>query len=381
MTRLYLQAYVSFLAILVLFAVLVGFAWHHTPAAADEAATFEGAANLAGELLPPGRPPEADAAGLRRLAASLGADLTLWAADGRLLGSSGAALPFPRRARSGWVGARDGPTIALRLGDGRWLVARHRPYARSRPLGVLVVVGALTLAVAIGAYPLTRRLTRRLERLRAGVEELGTGDLAVRVPVEGRDEVAALARSFNRAADRIEGLLRSQRTLLASASHELRTPLTRIRMALELEPSADAEARARVEKDIAELDALIGELLLASRLESVEHLEHVEDVDLLGLAAEEAGRAGLEASGTPATVRGDPRLLRRVVRNLLENAERHGAPPVEVSVEVLGGRARLHVSDRGAGVPEDERDRIFAPFYRRGGSEAAGAGLGLALVR
>jgi signal transduction histidine kinase len=383
MRRLYMQVYVSFVAILLLFAVMVGVAWHHSPVGGEEVATFEGAAGLAAELLPSGRPPAEQEATLQKLATSLGAELTLWGPDGTRLAWAGGRLPFPRgRTGSGWMGARGGPTIALRLDDGRWLMARHRPYPRTRPLGALVVVGALATAVAIGAYPLVRRLTRRLERLRAGVEGLGSGDLTARVPVEGRDEVAGLAHSFNRAADRIEALLRSQRTLLASASHELRTPLTRIRMALELEPTARPETRARMEADIAELDALIGELLLASRLETVEQLEHVEDLDLLGLAAEEAARAGLEVSGQAVPVRGDARLLRRLVRNLVENAQRHGASPVEVSVEARGGRAWLRVCDRGAGVAEEERERIFAPFYRPAErAPEAGVGLGLSLVR
>jgi two-component system OmpR family sensor kinase len=195
--------------------------------------------------------------------------------------------------------------------------------------------------------------------------------------------VADLATSFNRAADRIEALVGAQRTLLASASHELRTPLARIRVALELMGEARPDLRERVAKDIAELDELIGELLLASRLETVEQLDHREEVDLLGLVAEEAARGTAEVAGEPATVHGDPRLLRRLVRNLIENAVRHGAPPVEASVRREDGRVRLRVCDRGPGVPEDERERIFAPFYRPSSrpSGDGGSGLGLALVR
>jgi signal transduction histidine kinase len=385
MRRLYLHVYLSFLGVLLLFAVMVGLAWHHGPFDLhSREPTFAGMAALAAELLPTGRPAAEHEATLRRVAGSLDIDAALWSADGTAVAAVGGPLPFPRgRTGSGWMGARGGPTFALRLPDARWLVVRHPAHGRSRPLGALVVVGALALAVAVGAYPLVRRLTRRLERLRAGVEELGGGDLRARVPVEGRDEVAALATSFNRAADRIEALLRAQRTLLASASHELRTPLTRIRMALELEPSARPETRARLESDIAELDALIGELLLASRLETVEHLEHLEELDLLGLAAEEGARAGVEVSGEAAMVRGDARLVRRLVRNLIENAQRHGAAPVEVSVEARGGRAWLRVCDRGPGVAEEERERIFEPFYRPPGRPTgdAGVGLGLALVR
>ena len=89
-------------------------------------------------------------------------------------------------------------------------------------------------AIGIGAYPVVRRLTRRLERLQARVDALGEGDLSARVDVEGTDEVAVLARSFNRAAERVEALVNAQRSTLASASHELRSPLARIRVALEL---------------------------------------------------------------------------------------------------------------------------------------------------
>jgi len=278
--------------------------------------------------------------------------------------------------------ARGGPVGFLRLPDGRWLVARHghRRFAR---VGLLAVLALLAVAVAIGAYPVARRLTRRLERLRVGVEGLGAGDLKARVGVEGRDEVAALATSFNRAADRIEALVGAQRTLLASASHELRSPLARIRVALELMGAERPDLRERVARDIGELDDLIGELLLASRLQAAEPLDRREEVDLLGLVAEEAARSGAEATGEPAVVRGDARLLRRLVRNLLENAARHGAPPVEASVRSADGRVRLRVCDRGPGVPDDERERIFAPFYRPSSRPPGdgGSGLGLALVR
>src|SRR5262249_42872745 len=148
---------------------------------------------------------------------------------------------------------------------------------------------------------------------------------------EGRDEVARLAGSFNRAAGRIEDLIGAHKALLANASHELRTPLARIRMAVELmKQDADAKRKAGLEQDIAELDALIDEILLASRLDAVKGLERVEDIDLLALAAEECARyESVELEGRPVVVRGDPRLLRRLVRNLLENAKRHGAPPIQ----------------------------------------------------
>ena len=205
------------------------------------------------------------------------------------------------------------------------------------------------------------------------------------MPIEGRDEVARLAESFNRAAGRIEELVGAHKTLLANASHELRTPLTRIRMAVELlKTDADPRRKLDLERDIAELDTLIEEILLASRLDAVATLDVDEDVDLLALASEECARydqAVLE--GQPVAVRGDPRLLRRMIRNLLENAQRHGAPPVDVRVrDAGGGSVELTVCDHGPGIADAEREDAFRPFRRVGGPEAStGAGLGLALVR
>jgi signal transduction histidine kinase len=250
-----------------------------------------------------------------------------------------------------------------------------------------VALSLLALAIALGAYPVVRRLTRRLERLRTRVEALGAGALATRVEVEGHDEVAHLARSFNRAADRIERLVNAQRAMLAGASHELRSPLARMRMAIELLASDNRpELRQRLTQDIAELDELIGELLLASRLDAFEHLERTETVDLLALLAEEGARTAAEVSGTPVCIQGDPRMLRRLMRNLLENARRYAAgAPVEASIMLLQpAGARLCIADRGPGVPEQERERIFEPFYRPAGMHEhrdGGVGLGLALVR
>jgi len=229
-----------------------------------------------------------------------------------------------------------------------------------------------------------RRLGRRLERLKDGVERLGSGDLGARVPVEGRDEVATLAASFNRSAERIEELIAAHRLLLANCSHELRTPLARIAVAVSLlGEGADAKTREELRRDIAELDHLIEEILLASRLEAVPGLEREEPVDLLALAAEEAAHYDVEAEGEPVTVEGDRLLLRRLVRNLLENARRYGAEPIEVSVAVREDRAVLEVRDHGPGVAADERERIFEPFYRPVATRETGrgSGLGLALVR
>jgi signal transduction histidine kinase len=125
------------------------------------------------------------------------------------------------------------------------------------------------------------------------------------------------------------------------------------------------------------------EILLASRLDAVEHLDHAEEIDLLALAAEECARYdGCSIGGKPILVRGDPVLLRRMIRNLVENAERHGRQPIEVGLGARDGRALLHVRDQGPLIGERERAGLFLPFHRvAGASGSEGTGLGLALVR
>jgi signal transduction histidine kinase len=263
---------------------------------------------------------------------------------------------------------------------------------RGAPSGfaLLLLVSALFLAVAVGAYPFVRRLTRRLEALKQGVDAFGAGALDQRVPVEGRDEVASLAVSFNEAAGRIEQLVRSNKSLLANASHELRSPLARLKMAVSLLSDSGADEREReqlraeIDTDIAELDGLVDEVLLASRLESAPQPEHLETVDLLALAVEEGARVDAHVDGPPAVVRGEERLLRRALRNLLENARRYGGGEVRVELgKMPDSQVEVRVSDNGPGVPEAFRERIFEPFFRLPGhaERAGGVGLGLALVR
>lgn len=258
------------------------------------------------------------------------------------------------------------------------------------PLGFFWLLPIVAVAVALGAYPVIRRLTKRLEALQAGVERWGQGDLSTRVQVEGKDEVAFLAERFNQAAERIEQLLGSHKALLANASHELRSPLARIRMSLELlGQEGPAAQREEIGRSIRELDQLIDEILLASRLDRQGDAEPFEEVDLMGLAAEECARSGAQLQIEPADVghgmllQGSPRLLRRLLRNLLENAQRHGKGEVTASIERLGAQWVLRVRDQGPGVPPAERERIFEPFYRLSGrsEQSGGVGLGLALVK
>ena len=278
--------------------------------------------------------------------------------------------------------------VRVELNDGKILYAQWAGSKGGRlPIGFFGWLLLIVMAVGLGAYPVVKRLTRRLEELQTSVDALGEGNLSARVSVKGHDEIALLAQHFNHAAARIEALVGTHKSLLANASHELRSPLARIRMGLELLDRGDTvKARDEIARDIAELDQLIEEILLASRLDAREApQEPFEELDLTALVAEECARTGADfiTSGVIVT-RGSPRMLRRLIRNLLENARRYGgANAVDVSLQREAGAIELAVCDRGPGVPESERERIFDAFYRlKGASEVTGgAGLGLALVR
>lgn len=271
-----------------------------------------------------------------------------------------------------------------------WAMRAHPAIESSalmRHLHFVLMFLTVAGAVALAAYPLVGRLTARLERLRASVDAWGGGDLGARADPRGNDEVAAVAASFNAAAERVERLLASHRDLLAHASHELRSPLARLSMAVEMfAASPEPALRPQIMSDIAELSALVDELLLASRLDQAPDLDLGQRVDCLELAAEEAARAGAEIrriGDGPFEVAGAPRLIRRLVRNLLDNARRHGRPPVEVSLGRDGDFVVLTVTDSGPGVGEDDRDRVFEAFHRPAGrAESDGSwGLGLSIVR
>jgi signal transduction histidine kinase len=385
MRRLYLQVYLTIVASLLLVVLTAGLVWHFVAGVGPFGPQFEVAGEVIAELVPPANAPlPAQQQAIERLAERLSADLALFSRTNEPLAAAGRPLPAPSRngRPGGWMRTAAGPAVSIPLPDGRRLVARLPPRQRPSALVLAAFLGGIALVVAIGAGPVVRRLTGRLERLQSGVESLGAGDLTARVKVEGRDEVARLARSFNQAAARIESLVNAHKMLLANASHELRTPLARIRLGLEL-VATHPERKAELERDIAELDQLVDEILLVSRLDATEQLDVREDIDLAALAAEECARyddCGVEAK--PVTVSGDPALLRRMIRNLLENAKLHGKPPIEVTVARQDDRAVLDVLDHGAVIVEEARDRLFSTFYRiPGRSGAKGTGLGLALVR
>lgn len=393
--RLYVKIYLTVILTLGAVAVASGIYWS-TAIDREELGWAQRRDRFVAEMLPTGEDPVMTQAIVERFAKAFDADIALYSTDGRLLAAAGEALPppppggFDDDEDDGWFGGRQHRRpFVIDLGDGRSLVAQlDVPWdgPKRGALGYLVLIAGV---IALAAYPFVRQLTRRLESLRAGVEAFGKGDLVARVPVQGRDEVAAVAKSFNAAAERIERLVGAHRALLANASHELRSPVTRLRMAMDLYETpqdgvaTDGRAREEMLRNLGEIDELVDEILLASRLDHVRRLERTEPLDLFALVTEECARHGVEATGKPAEVKGDARLLTRLVRNLVINALRHGRPPVEVEVREERKRVLLAVRDHGDGLPRGEETRVFEPFYRPAGrSEAAGGwGLGLALVR
>jgi len=411
---LYVRVWLTVVAVLALFALASG--WVFQRQVEQERGRFDAIVNERtaawGELIQRSLPgPEASAdeqaAALQDWSQRLRMPLALDAADGVRIADSES---YRRRLEDGdRPGAQR--AVAIKLDDGRTLrVLRGPPRgARGeggpgrdaaaklgfapawwRGPGLVVVLVLLFVAIALGAFPVVRRLTRRLEALKLGVERFGAGALNQRVDDNGRDEVAAVASSFNRAAERIELLVQAHRSLLANASHELRSPLARLKMAVTMLENAPPERRdglqAEIETNIRELDTLVEEVLLASRLDAREAPLARDAIDLVALCAEESARvqAEFDAGAPSSPVAGDERLLRRALRNLLENARRYGGDgDVTVQLDARDGRAELRVCDRGPGVPAAMRERIFEPFFRLPGhaEREGGIGLGLSLVR
>jgi signal transduction histidine kinase len=385
MRRLYQKLYLVFLASLLSVLAIAGLFWRMGPANSAHEQFVELAGGFAAAALPPAAaPPQAQQRAIERLSNQLHADIALFDSNLAPIAAAGRPLPQPTQLseNGGWLPGSNGTVWGFRLPDARWIVIRATIGRAGALYGLLFFLTFMAIAIAIFAYPVVRGLTKRIERLQSGVETLGAGNLATRVAVEGRDEVAQLAASFNHAAARIEELVGAHRLLLANASHELRTPLSRIRLGIELyETSRDPKIKADLGHDIAELDDLIEEILLASRLDIAAAPSATEEIDFLALVAEECARYDdCTLDGDGISVMGDQRLLRRAVRNLLDNAQRHGRPPVRAELRRDGVHAALSIIDAGDGIPPTEHDQIFLPFYRLG-ADRGGSGLGLALVR
>ncbi|HEX2574350.1 MAG TPA: HAMP domain-containing sensor histidine kinase [Polyangia bacterium] len=428
--RLYARIYLHFLIMLVVVGPLsLGIFATGWRGAFIRASAERLAAHAASEVGDHWDDPAARLRTIRRLSDELNLDITVRDGAGRLLVAVGPELPAPY-GRDRQV-LREGPTIIN--SEGRvWFAAapifstldRNQDRRVVVPQGYLeaalqrrfrvphlwrhaIVVGLVLLAVAIGAAPLARRISRPVERLTAATRRFGSGDLGYRLPPlwpwRKDDELGELTRAWNDMAERIETLVRGQKELLANVSHELRSPLARLRMALELLPVApEGAGRVRdMEDDLGELERLIDDLLTASRLEARTqslmplHMAPVEAQRLLHTLSERASRdarfdkeplrvdGAQDAAGLWA--RADVELLGRALWNLVENAAKYGAPPIRAWAERAGDHVRFHVRDEGPGIPEGERERVFEPFYRadraRTPGVRAGVGLGLTLAR
>jgi signal transduction histidine kinase len=256
-----------------------------------------------------------------------------------------------------------------------------------------------SLAGAIFCYFISRYLTEPLRKLSAAAAGIAEGRLETRVDpslIRRRDEIADLARDFDRMAERIEALVTGQRRLLGDVSHELRSPLSRLIMALSLVKQGPAEEAAenleRIGLEARRMDALIGQLLTLTRIDSGVDRGSPVTVDLTNLVQEVANDGDFEARGKnrsviikqadACTVAGFEEQLRSAVENVVRNGIRHTAEgtAVEITLRSSQGRALLQVRDYGPGVPDGMLAEIFLPFRRVATASPDGAGLGLAIA-
>ncbi|GMU59974.1 MAG: hypothetical protein AMXMBFR34_17370 [Myxococcaceae bacterium] len=310
-------------------------------------------------------------------AGDLSADVELFDAQGTALYATGGAcgkhgfdIPISRRG-------------AL-LGSAK-VCWQHPPGYGWRWVAGLVVGLA---AVWMASGRVARRLARPLDELAGVVQRIGEGDLSARAELSCRepDEIGVVADTVNVMATRIQKQMADQRELLATVSHELRTPLARVRIISELGRDAGATPKTfdDLDREVEEMDALVGELLASSRVEFGQLARRDLEVNDLGVRALE--RSGLSpqalaVTGEGQTVHADPTLLQRALANLFDNAKRHGGGADRLEVEVGPELTRFAVLDRGQGVPEDV-EPLFHKFTRGpNGERSEGLGLGLALVR
>lgn len=299
-------------------------------------------------------------------------------------------------------GQRFGPRrIPVTAGDGRTfavLVIPPRPPLWRQTLSF----GLLALAIGAVSYGLARHVAAPIKELRAASQQLGRGTLGARVGpkvARRRDALGDLARDFDLMADRLQALVDSHQRLLRDVSHELRSPLARLQVALGLAEqragAGAAEALAEIECEAARLNELIERLLMVSRLDATAGGHERLVVDVAELVRRVAADADYEAQGRgchmhfvaceACAIAGEPELLHSAVENVVRNALRYTADGTEVDLAVrrANGEVVILVRDRGPGVPADQLERIFQPFYRLADArerESGGAGLGLAIA-
>ncbi|MGK9047615.1 MULTISPECIES: ATP-binding protein [Stutzerimonas] len=293
---------------------------------------------------------------------------------------------FAAIAGTGWI---------MQLGP----LYQMNPY----PPQLLILIGLLGLSlIGLTVYLLVRQLEQRLSVLEGAATRIAAGNLETRVPDVGTDSVGRLAAAFNGMARHLQRLLAVQREMVSAVAHELRTPVARLRFGLEMSAEAQTdEARRKylegMDGDIDDLDALVDEMLVYSRLERGSPTLHFQQVDLGALVDQVIGelaplRADVSVSRGECTTAADgscwaeaePQYLRRALSNLITNAMRHAESRVQVSFTIDGQTVRLEVDDDGPGVPEADWEKVFTPFLRLDDSRtraSGGHGLGLSIVR
>lgn len=257
------------------------------------------------------------------------------------------------------------------------------------PLALMLVLAATVALTLITAVILARRITRPLERLSEAARHIGRGNTPETLPETGAEELAGLARTFNHMALQVQALLANRTTLLAGISHDLRTPLARMRLAVEMLPeNSDPKIIARLQNDLEEMNRLIGEFLAFSRGLEKEAVQENDLNQLLQELADNAKNGGAEVKWQPQMpcLRPvGPMALRRILANLIGNAVRYGAgKAVEIECDCTDKITVIRVLDRGPGIPPEQVESVFRPFYRIESSRSSttgGSGLGLAIAR
>lgn len=296
------------------------------------------------------------------------------------------------------VSGRDGATYIFATE----LPAGPRAAFGPDPLGVALHFMVAFAVSGLICYLLARYLTKPIVQLQAASRQLAAGNLETRAVTGAQrrsDELGELVRDFNVMAERIEGLVSSQRQLISDVSHELRSPLARLIVAMDLarERKGNDPAFDRMERDFERLSEMVGRLLTVARLDAASASVEMKPLNLSALVAEVVSDAEFAArerqrsvrfSGDKEVcVRGNGDLLRSAIENVVLNAVRYTAPDTTVEVNLqtdpASASARLTVRDHGPGVPEKELQNIFRPFYRVANArdeQSGGAGLGLAIA-
>ncbi|MDE0410491.1 MAG: ATP-binding protein [Alphaproteobacteria bacterium] len=287
-------------------------------------------------------------------------------------------------APSGERHGRPRIVIAIGLENGGWAEFSVRPGYWPRA-GPLIWLGVVALLVVLGLVWGAHRTTRPLRRFAEAADRLGLDAGGPPLPERGPRELRNAARAFNRMTARIRRLVDDRTLMLAAVSHDLKTMLTRLRLRAEF--IEDGEQKEKAAADLDEMQAMLEATLSFARDDAADERPVAVDLAamLQSLAADlaDAGRAAAYEGPDRLTLRGRPVALRRVFENLLDNALRYGGEAA-VSLRQADGRAEVRIEDRGPGIPEALRERVFDPFFRVEASrsrDTGGSGLGLAVVR